>query len=614
MDPQQTLAEALSAFRSRRFEQAEALLKQVLASGQEQADALVALGMVAGASGWRKEAVDRWQEALRVDPNSAPALTWLCKSALDDGRLEEAVDYGQRAAALVPHDVELLQPLVRALLAARRFEEAERYCRRGLRLAPKDARLRLRLAEALQGLGKSMTALSEVERAVEIAPSLDNYVLRAGLELYLGRTQKALETAELARRMKDGDPRVHLAIARALTESRRLDEAEPHWLKAKIGFPSPAMVEIERARSLSYAGQFEAASSQLQEVVDRDENAAVAYQLLVSMRRMTATDRPLIERMERAAQRADLPDLMRVEFAYALGKSYEDLGEYDRAIQFFDEANRIKLSQMPLYDSERLEAFVDWQISAFHPGKPGTGAKRDLPVFVVGMLRSGTTLTEQVLSRHPSIGAAGEQTFWTERFPSVVEAKEGVRAGPEVSRLREEYAALLRSLSPQGEFIVDKNPGNVMILGVLSAIYPNARFIHVLRNPLDNALSLWTTHIRTSADFVGSRKNIVHAYRQYRRLAAHYRSLLPESMLHEIRYEELTGDPKAATKSMTDFLGLAWDETLLHPDQSNDAVRTPSFWQVRQPIHSGSVERWRHYEPWLGEFADLMDRDGAHPL
>jgi hypothetical protein len=145
-----------------------------------------------------------------------------------------------------------------------------------------------------------------------------------------------------------------------------------------------------------------------------------------------------------------------------------------------------------------------------------------------------------------------------------------------------------------------------MIAGLLHLAFPNARIIHTIRHPVDTALSIWMTQMQTVAPFVCDRDNIVFAYREYERLARHWRSVMPADRYLEIRYEDLVLDSERVTRQMVDFCGLGWDEACLHPEDNLRAVRTPSFWQVRQPLYTTSIDRWRNYEPWLGSFRDLL--------
>jgi hypothetical protein len=171
--------------------------------------------------------------------------------------------------------------------------------------------------------------------------------------------------------------------------------------------------------------------------------------------------------------------------------------------------------------------------------------------------------------------------------------------------LSKEYLATLQKLAPNFEYVIDKNPANGMVAGALQLALPYSRIIHMQRNAIDCVISIWTTHVRTSADFVCNRENIVLAYKEYLRLAEHWQSVIPENRFLNVHYEDLIEDPERITHQMTDFLGIEWENALIHPEENPQAVRTPSYWQVRQPFYKGSKDRWKRYEPWLGAFKNL---------
>ena len=260
-------------------------------------------------------------------------------------------------------------------------------------------------------------------------------------------------------------------------------------------------------------------------------------------------------------------------------------------------------------EREGLTEFVDAQIALFSKGSVQhyrqRGNESDLPVLVVGMMRTGTTLAEQILSCHPQIGGAGEQTYWGDRQPQLLDVQARRIDQLFLRGAATKYVELLQGLAPGFSRVIDKNPANVLLLGLIHSALPNARSIHMLRNPVDTALSIWTTPMRTTAPFVSDRSDIVFAFKEYLRLAEHFRQVLPEDRFTEMPYEELTSDPEPSIKRLAAFLGLEWNEACLRPEANPRAVRTPSVWQVRQPIHGRSQDRRRNYAPWLREFAEL---------
>jgi len=171
--------------------------------------------------------------------------------------------------------------------------------------------------------------------------------------------------------------------------------------------------------------------------------------------------------------------------------------------------------------------------------------------------------------------------------------------------LAEDYLALLRRIGPNALRVTDKNPFNFLWAGLIHQALPNARFIHCRRDPIDTCLSIYFTRFASAQPFAYDRGDLLFYYRQYQRLMAHWQSVLPPDRLLEIDYQELTADPEQQTRRIVAFCGLAWDDGCLAPERNERRVRTASIWQARQPVYRSSVERWRNYQPWLGELAEL---------
>ena len=222
------------------------------------------------------------------------------------------------------------------------------------------------------------------------------------------------------------------------------------------------------------------------------------------------------------------------------------------------------------------------------------------------MPRSGTTLVEQILSRHPDVAAGGELMFWGERVASFrVSASDGIDPAW-VRNAAQDYRSLLTSISSTARRVTDKRPNNFQLIGFIHAVFPRARIIHCVRHPVDTCLSIYFQSFARRMDFAYDRDDLVSSFRQYQRLMAHWRNLLPEDRFLEVKYEELVSNPDKITRGMVRFCGLEWNDACLHSEHNKRAVRTASVWQVRQPVYKTSVARWRNYEPWLGAFQSLL--------
>jgi tetratricopeptide (TPR) repeat protein len=363
------------------------------------------------------------------------------------------------------------------------------------------------------------------------------------------------------------------------------------------------------AHRLNEAGRFDEAAASFERSIALAPWQATAYHGLVSSRQLTEADRPLVARIESRLEDADVADRQRMTLHFAAGKTLDDLRDYEGAIRHFDAANQLRRALSPPFDRKYLEQRID-RFIAHYTGElfaahATAGDPDETPVLVLGMPRSGTTLVERIVSSHPRVGGGGELTFWNERGSGWADAEPGQFAGA-ADGLREDYLRLLRSIGPDALRVTDKMPFNFLWIGLAHLLFPNARVIHCRRNPVDTCLSIYSTLFTQNWGYASDRGDLVFYYRQYLRLMEHWRAVLPSDRFLDVDYEDATAAPEETARRLIAFTGLEWDDACLRPEKNPDAVKTASTWQARQPIYRTSVERWRHYEPWIGELRDLL--------
>ena len=241
----------------------------------------------------------------------------------------------------------------------------------------------------------------------------------------------------------------------------------------------------------------------------------------------------------------------------------------------------------------------------------GRAARRgdNLPVFIVGMPRSGTTLIEQILSSHPAVAAGGELGFWTN---SVAQRGANLMEADKISAAAENYVALLRTVGPSAARVTDKSPWNFQLLWLLSLAFPEAHIIHCRRSPLDTCLSIYSPNFARQ-DFRGTLA-IWHSSIVSTSNSSTIGEASPRDRFTEVQYETLVADSEAETRRLIAFVGLDWDDECLAPERNPRVVGNASSWQARQPVYKTSVERWRRYEPWLGELRDCYRRSANIPM
>ena len=541
--------------------------------------------------------------------HSTPTLTRAIR-ALKAGRPLEAVGPLREAAALLPGSATVQHDLGLACLETSRFHEAAAAFRRAVALTPDYTDAHFRLGLALERTGDLRGAVVAYDRATELQPSLTEAWYRAGsLVFTLGHREEAIgcfrRAASSGRKGSFGQ----LGKARALLAEDRDREAETVLRHLIARDPDNAVAHDLLANILSDAGRFAEARVGFARAIAAGPLMAGSYYDLVRCRRMTPEDAGLLSKMQDALMIGDLPPEQRIRVHLALGKTYDDLGDYRSAMEQFDAADAVRRTMMP-FDAGAFDGQIDRLISRFSPEVITRGREHGrgetLPVLIMGLPRSGTTLTEQIVSSHSTVAAGGELNFWNERGPVWLANEPATQSDPGLTRISSEYPALLRAISPDAARVTDKMPFNFLWAGLIHLAFPNAVLLHCRRAPIDTALSIHQTHFNPRLAFPTGGNELVRYIRSYERLSEHWRRVLPADRYLEVDYEDLTRKPDAAIRRIIRACGLDWEEACARPELNARTVKTPSRWQARQPIYRDSVERWRRYEPWLGPLATLL--------
>lgn len=318
---------------------------------------------------------------------------------------------------------------------------------------------------------------------------------------------------------------------------------------------------------------------------------------------------PLMENL-RAAVSAQTNNTVRANLLFALGQAYDRLTAYDLAFEAFAKANRWLLRQSGRqYEPARFAEYVDALIASFPADGTIAGqaaAQGVQPLFICGMFRSGSTLVEQVLAAHPQVTAGGEMDYLRRLtskvlapFPESMHARDPAREAV----LAEDYRAHVARLYPESvadTFVTDKRPDNYLLLGLVKRLFPGAKIVHTVRNPLDNCLSVFMQHLNLQvAGYSCDMGDIGHYYGQYRRLMAHWTAAYPKDII-EFDYDAFVAAPRPALQRLLDFLDLPWDDRCLDFHRLGNTVKTASYWQVRRPLYATASGRWRNYERHLG--------------
>jgi tetratricopeptide (TPR) repeat protein len=570
------------------------------------------LGAALHDAGLWEEALQVLQRALALRPNDVDPLLEAAGAAQALGRAAEAVAFYQRSLVLDPGSIEARNNLGNAYLALGRLEEAVDCYRAALAGRPDDARILRNLGSVLRDLGSRREALEAFASAARADPG------NAGIHCDLGSAQFELrrvdEAAASYRRALELEPRcvpAHLGLALVLRQQRRASAAETTCRAALAIDPDNVEALASLGELLADRGQFTAAEPLFQRAIALNPAYAPAYASIASHRRMTSADAAWHAGAEGLLGRR-LPLANEISLHYALGKYLDDLGQYDAAFDHFRQANELGKRLGSKYDRARLERRVDELIGLF-PGRsvdaPGAAADgTELPVLIVGMPRSGTSLAEQILASHPSVYGAGEVIYWNSAYDRFRRARtEGKPLEPLLAAMGEEYLTPLRAVAGGAARVIDKMPGNFLYAGLIHAALPRVRIIHMQRHPFDTCLSIYFQNFYNIGPYANDLDDLGHYYRQYRRITDHWRTTLPAASLLEVPYESLVTDPETWSRRMVDFIGLPWDPRCLDFHATDRVVITASKWQVRQKISTRSAGRWRNYGNFVGPLASLLE-------
>ncbi|RWP23048.1 MAG: sulfotransferase family protein [Mesorhizobium sp.] len=506
-----------------------------------------------------------------------------------------------------------------AFQQAKRFDEAQDLCLRVLERTPNHPLALYILGTIYLGYDDER-ALRYFARAVGEEPKNPYYHLSLG-EAYVKVSEysPAIKHMQYALELQPGLIEALCALGRTYTAFDKPDMALPLYEKAlKINRDHPK-VRAGLASALSGLGRMDEAAAYLKQAIARRIGVPAAYNDLVQTRSFTEEPEEL-QSILRELGNPKLGSEGAQQLHHAAGKVLNDLKRYDEA---FDHFNKAKQASGQRFDIDLYRRWVDSMIETFTPDfladRAGYGNPSEAPVFVVGMPRSGTTLTEQICASHPDVHGAGELSKLS-RVANAIGLKTlsaGDLSQPitsiteDLSRtLAEEHLSYLRERAPSALRVVDKTPHNFELIGVIGLLFPNARIIHCRRDAIDNCVSCFVLNFSEAHSYNTDLTTLGLYYREYDRLMRHWNDVFP-GLIFENRYEKLVDDQEAQSRRLIDYLGLPWDDACLRFFDRDGSVNTPSRWQVRQPIYKSSVKRWKNYEneiqPLIQSLGDLAE-------
>jgi tetratricopeptide (TPR) repeat protein len=557
------------------------------------------------------------QRALALDPNFAPSLNNLGSIWRERGENRTALDWYRKSAAANPNYLEPLNNLGALLLEEDRIPEALEALQKALRLHPDYPESICNMGGIHLAQEENDAALVSFKRALELRP------IYIEAQMGLARTLQALERLEEAEaaarnaiRMDESSPKAHALMGSICTESSMPEQAEREFDRALAINPDCDEALLGLGHLCVENGDIDRAETLFRRALERKPDNVGAHIHLIQARKVQPGNESFTVLLEQQKEVDKHSDNRKISLHFALGKCYDDTKDYAQAFPHYLAGCKLKRAKFDYDPDAAAKQFIDLAeiFSKENIDRlRGGGDSSALPIFVLGMPRSGTTLTEQIIASHPEVYGAGElpellriahrrTSAATNSFPDNLRYLDH----PTLAAWGAEYIASVKPRAPDARHITDKMPANFFAVPLIHLMLPNAKIIHVNRNPVDTCVSCFTRLFHRKQEHTYDLAELGRYYTAYARLMTHWREVLPAGAFLDIQYEEIVADQEKEARKLLDYCGLEWNDACLDFHKTKRQVRTASVTQVRQPIYKTSVERWRKYEEFLGPLLDEL--------
>ncbi len=490
--------------------------------------------------------------------------------------------------------------------------EAKRFFHIAIRRSPKEARFYANLARIHLDEGDHSNAEVYFGKALKHSPSsLPLQLTYCHCLLRSRKYEELIAILEPSLRKHPDIEELNIALYCAYNAlDQQGEKGLPLLARVLARNPEHDEARFKLAQLCREEGRFNEAEEHLRKLLLKPKSRVEAYQMLTLIKRFSNPDDPDIAAMRALHAQSKQQGLHdRMGMSFALGKALDDLKQYDQAFEFFQEANDIRRKESN-YDLKLAQAYLDKTIEVFtpellsHPSDIEDGT----PIFIVGMPRCGSTLTEQILAAHPDVVSRGECSllegpslgkFHSADNPITLD-RMGTFAPPEWGELGRTYLELVRRGDEATQHITDKSLQNIWLIGVIRCAMPHARIIHVKRRPLNSCLSMYKLEFQgEQIDFAYTLEELGNHYRMYQQVMQHWRDVLPDGAMYELNYEDLVTDQEGETRKLLEYCDLPWNAICLQFNKVENKVKTASIAQVRRPIYTDSLDPWRRYEKHL---------------
>ena len=421
-----------------------------------------------------------------------------------------------------------------------------------------------------------------------------------------GRINESLIVSQKSVELKPKDAEAHNNLGITLKELGRLDEAEASYTQAIALKPNYAGVHSNLGIILKELGRLDEAETSFRQAITLKPDYAEAYRYLTTIKKFDAQDEQY-SKMQELYLDKNISEEQRCHINFGLAKACEDLGDYEKAFVHYSEGNALRKKLLNYNINQDIKLFK--QIKFTSPRIEQNSlvldklSKKPIPIFIVGMPRSGTTLVEQIISSHSQVTGAGELSFVGQLGSSIARGLSDSNTDSLIN-FRERYLMKLQSVSNGNLIVTDKMPQNFLYLGLLASAFPEVKIVHVKRNP---AAVCWSNYkhffVSKGIGYSYAIDDVISYHKLYENLMVFWTNTLSKR-IYNLDYEQLTVNQESETRHLIDYLDLDWDEKCLSPQNNKRHIATASNVQIRKKVYRGSSEQWKKYQPFLNGALD----------
>jgi len=571
-----------------RLKEAHAFYLKLLELNPDDSEAYYKLAIVLNDANHPEDAIPYFEKAITLGVRDAEVFAELAQTMIQLSHFHDALPMAKAAVTLNPDNLLALRSITQTLFALGQYENAYAYGDQLISKSNSNAADRILLAEIYADSNQANVAIALVNEAL----SLDPCVKKAEQTLcsaYIGvhRTDEAMQIIE-----------------------RNLDKT-----------PNNLNFKCMKAYVLEREGKYDKAFALIKPLITDythiNRNVIVLY---ASLAKRFDEQEQALHLLEKLLEKKNIPVSIQHIALHYLGAIYDDLGLYDKAFKAFEKCNVIKPHH---YNDQEFDTHIchirDSFTKHYLEQSPIATHNSARPIFIVGMPRSGTSLTETILARHPEVYAGGELSHIKHianlKLPDILKTKDvfpdylQVLSTDSLNEAADYYLEKIDQLALNNEsHVTDKMPMNFTYLGLIALLFPKAHIIHCTRNPLATGISCYMTNFYNVGEMAFSQdlKNIGLYYKRYEQLMEHWHQVLP-TPIYDLSYDSLVSNPETEIRNLLKFCDLPWHEGCLTPHKSKESAKTASYNQVRQPINTRSIEKWKNYEQYLQPLKDVLE-------